>query len=217
MATHRLELENVELSALLGIIDPLDETVVTLLESVHLVCALLLHQGRLHLLLSHLLSFRLLAILAVLTSFLGIFSLFLLSFLDCLLALLLLGLNCFNELLLLELLGLNVLIFGRLLVLLNINTQSQVVIVLLLRLGHVGTVRGQDTLEDLHGGLLSLESLAEILVSEVGLGERLVAAGSLNVVLAKHRNVLGKRHLVRIDGGRDLLDLLVHQTEVEVN
>lgn len=214
MATHRLELENVELSALLGIIDPLDETVVTLLESVHLVCALLLHQGRLHLLLSHLLSFRLLAIL---TSFLGIFSLFLLSFLDCLLALLLLGLNCLNELLLLELLGLNVLIFARLLVLLNINTQSQVVIVLLLRLGHVGTVRGQDTLEDLHGGLLSLESLAEILVSEVGLGERLVAAGSLNVVLAKHRNVLGKRHLVRIDGGRDLLDLLVHQTEVEVN
>ena len=217
MATHRLELENVELSALLGIIDPLDETVVTLLESVHLVCALLLYQGRLHLLLSHLLSFRLLAILAILTSFLGIFGLFLLSFLDCLLALLLLSLNCFNELLLLELLGLNVLIFARLLVLLNINTQSQVVIVLLLRLGHVGTVRGQDTLEDLHGGLLSLESLAEILVSEVGLGERLVAAGSLNVVLAKHRNVLGKRHLVRIDGGRDFLDLLVHQTEVEVN
>jgi len=122
LALHRLEFEDIELSTLLRVIDSLDETIVPLLESIHLVGTLLLHQRRFHLLFGHLLRLR--GLLSIFISFLDTLSLLLLCLLHGFLALLLLGLDGLNELLLLELLGFEVLVLALLLVLFDVNTET---------------------------------------------------------------------------------------------
>lgn len=165
-----LELENVELGALLGVVNPLDQTVVPLLESIHFEGSLLLESGSSDLLLSGFsvlfASFGLILAVGLLFGSHGL-SVALLSSLDG-----------SEELLLLDHLGLLTALGDSLLlllVLLHRNAQTEVVIKLLLGLRNVGRSLREHLLEDLKGSLLRAESLAEVLHPEVCLTESLVA------------------------------------------
>jgi len=145
LASNGLELKNVKLSALLRIIDPLDQPVVPLLERIHLIGALLLKNGCCHLILSHLtLNWQLLLLFPYsLTDVSRGLGLLLLSQ-GLFFLVLLLYLQSFEKLLLVhDLLGFAT--FNRvLLVLLHGDRQTQVVVQLLLGLLNVGTVRWQN-------------------------------------------------------------------------
>ena len=73
----------------------------------------------------------------------------------------------------------------------------------------------QKLLQDSMGELLTFKSLSELLSAILAESDRLVAAGSLDVIFAEHVAGLVKVLGVGLEGSLQVVDLLVDETELK--
>ena len=104
---------------------------------------------------------------------------------------------------------------AHLLLLLLLDTEAEVEIKLLLGGINDLILLRQKLLQDSMGELLTFKSLSELLSAILAESDRLVAAGSLDVIFAEHVAGLVKVLGVGLEGSLQVVDLLVDETELK--